>query len=133
MTIQTALLLFGLLTVVMLFIEISFTYATKGFGYGFSSNRPPADSFSPLATRIKRAYQNQIESAAYGVPVLGAAAVMGAQTPGVELAALLFVLARALFAVLYYSGIPFIRVPAFATGTVSILYIALTLLFGATA
>ncbi len=127
MTFTAALIAFGLLTMVMLMIEIFFTYATQGFGYGFSANRNTALDYSPLALRIKRAYQNQIESAAYGVPVLAAAAITGLQGSGAELAALLFVIGRVAFAGLYYSGIPFIRVPAFGMGTLSILYIAYAL------
>ena len=67
MTFVTALVLYGLLTLVLLGNEIFYTYATQGFGYGFSANRGPVER-SPLALRIQRAYQNQVESAAYGVP-----------------------------------------------------------------
>lgn len=123
MTFITALVLFALLTLIMLGNEIFYTYATQGFGYGFSANRG-AVKRSPLALRIQRAYQNQIESAAYGVPVLAAAAITGLQGEGAEMAALIFVLGRAAFAVLYYSGITFVRVPAFLMGTLSTLYIA---------
>jgi uncharacterized MAPEG superfamily protein len=128
MAFTTALVLFGLLTIIMLSLEIATTYATQGFGYGFSSNRTTATETSPLAMRIKRAYQNQVESASYAVPVLAAAAVMGLQSPGAQTAAMLLVIGRVAFAILYYSGIPFIRVPAFALGTVSTLYIAFVLL-----
>lgn len=123
MTFITALVLFALLTLVLLGNEIFFTYATQGFGYGFSANRSPVER-SPLALRIQRAYQNQIESAAYGVPVLAAAAVTGLEGSGAQTAALTFIIGRTVFAVLYYSGISFVRVPAFLMGTLSILYIA---------
>jgi len=119
----TALYLFALLTLLMLNVEIFFTYATQGFGYGFSSNRNPSAEFSPLAVRIKRAYQNQIESAAYGVPVLAAAALSDLQSPSAETAAMLFVLGRLLFALLYYTGIPMARLIGFGMGALSILYI----------
>ncbi len=123
-----ALVLFALLTIVMLFIEIQFTYLTQGFGFGFSSNRSSTTEFSPLAHRIKNAYQNQIEAAAYGVPILGVAAISGLQSGSAETAAYIFVLGRAAFAVLYYTGIPFARVPAFAAATLSIAYIGYVLL-----
>lgn len=122
MAFTTALVLFGVMTLLMLGLEICYTYATQGIGYGFSANRAVVER-SPLATRIQRAYQNQIESAAYGVPVLAAAAVLGLEGNGAEVAALVFVLGRAAFALLYYSGIPFIRVPAFLMGTLSTFYI----------
>ena len=128
MAFTTALILFGLLTLIMLGIEITTTYITQGFGYGFSSNRSAAIERPPMALRIQRAYQNQVESAAYGVPVLAAAAVIGVQSASAETAALLFVVGRAAFAVLYYSGVPFIRVPAFGLSTLSTLYIAYVIL-----
>lgn len=127
MTIITALTLFALLTIILLGTEIMFTYATQGFGYGFSANRKSIER-SPLALRIQRAYQNQVESAAYGVPVLAAAAIAGLEGTGVETAALVFIIGRAAFAVLYYTGITFIRVPAFVAGTMSTLYIAYAVL-----
>lgn len=128
MVFVTALVLFGLLTVVMLFIEINFTYLTQGFGYGFSSNRSTTTEYSPLAHRIKNAYQNQVEAAAYGVPILAAAAISGLESGSAETAAHVFVLGRAAFAVLYYTGIPFARVPAFAAAVLSIAYIGYSLL-----
>ncbi len=124
----TALVLFSILTIIMLFIEINFTYLTQGFGYGFSSNRSTTTEFSPLALRIKNAYRNQIEATAYGVPILTAAAISGLQSGNAELATHLFVLGRAAFVILYYTGIPFARVPAFAIATLSIVYIAYALL-----
>ena len=123
MTFITALVLFALLTLIMLGHEIFYTYATQGFGFGFSSNRKTVER-SPLALRIQRAYQNQVEAAAYGVPVLAAAAITGLEGSGAQTAALIFVIGRVAFAVLYYSGVPFIRVPAFLMGTLSTLYIA---------
>ncbi len=126
MSLITALILFGLLTLALLGVEIMFTYATQGFGYGFSANRGTVER-SPLALRIQRTYQNQVESAAYVVPVLATAAILGLQGNGVELAALLLISGRAAFALLYYSGVPFIRVPAFLLGTLSTLFIAYAL------
>jgi uncharacterized MAPEG superfamily protein len=62
------------------------------------------------------------------VPILAAAAFTGLQGAGPEMAALLFVLGRTAFAVLYYTGIRFIRVPAFLMSTLSTLYIAYSVL-----
>ena len=127
MTFITALVVFGIITLLMLGLEITTTYAVQGFGFGFSANRGTVES-PALALRIKRAYQNQIESAAYGVPILAAAALTNLQFGGAEFAAMLFVIGRGAFAILYYTGIPFIRVPAFVMGTLSIFYIAFGLL-----
>ena len=123
MSLITALALFGLITLILVGLEIMFTYATQGFAFGFSANRHPV-ARSALGLRLQRTYQNHVESASYGVPVLVAGALAGLQGPGVELAALFFVVGRAAFAVLYLTGIPFVRVPAFVMGTLSTLYIA---------
>lgn len=127
MSFITALALYGLLSLVLIGNEIFYTYATQGFGFGFSANRKLVEK-SPLGLRIQRTYQNHAESASYGVPVLAAGAFTGLQGAGPEMAALLFVLARAAFALLYYTGIPFIRVPAFLVSSLSTLYIAYSVL-----
>ena len=125
MTLITSLISFGLLTLAMVGFEIFFTYATQGFAFGFSSNRKPVD-LSAFATRMKRALQNQTEAASYGVPIIAAAAFAGL-TGGVETAAMLFVAGRTAFVLLYYTGITFVRVPAFLVSTLSIAYIAYVL------
>ncbi|MEM7711385.1 MAG: hypothetical protein AAF264_11690, partial [Pseudomonadota bacterium] len=76
MTLTTALVLFALVTMTAITIEIMYAYATQGFGYGFSSNRPVVER-TPLGLRIERAYRNQVESAAYIVPVLAAGIAAG--------------------------------------------------------
>jgi uncharacterized MAPEG superfamily protein len=127
MSFTTALALYGLLSLILIGNEIFYTYATQGFGFGFSANRKTVEK-SPLGLRIQRTYQNHVESASYGVPILAAGALTGLQGGGAELAALLFVIGRAAFAVLYYTGIPFIRVPAFGLSTLSSLYIVYAVL-----
>ena len=131
MTFTTALALYGLLTLILVGNEIFYTYGTQGFGFGFSANRKPVEK-SPLGLRIQRTYQNHVESAAYAVPVLAAGAFAGLQGTGPELAALLLIIGRAAFAVLYYSGIAFIRVPAFGLSTLSTLYIVYAVLTATT-
>ena len=128
MSILSALALFGLLTLVLIMIEIMYTYATQGFGFGFSSNRPQVE-LSAFGIRMKRTLQNQVESAAYIVPALTSAQIAGLHGTNVEVAALLIVCGRTAYAALYYSGIPFIRVPAFILGTLPSMYL-LAMVFG---
>ncbi len=129
MTFTTALICFALLTMILISIEIMFTYATQGFAFGFSSNRGTPE-FSALATRMKRALQNHFESTAYVVPALAVGAFLDLQGYGFELAALLAVLGRALFIPLYWTGVTFIRVPAFSLTAMSCLYILVMALIG---
>jgi uncharacterized MAPEG superfamily protein len=127
MTPIDALAAFAIITLVIIGTEIFYTYATQGFGYGFSSNCSTPE-LSPFGQRLKRTLQNHIESAAYVVPVLAGAAFLGMEGGGVALAALLIIVGRALFTLLYLSGIAFIRVPAFGLATVSSLYLAVLVL-----
>lgn len=132
MTPTLALMAFALLTMISITVEIIYTYATQGFGFGFSSNRPSVEK-SSLGLRIQRAYQNQVESAAYIVPVLGAAAIMGLNSPMVQTTALIIVAGRAAFVLLYYTGIPFIRILGFAGGSFGSLFMLYLLLTSSSA
>lgn len=124
LTMTAALLGFGAITLFALGVEIMYTYATQGIGFGFSSNRPPVD-LSPLGRRIARAYANQAEAAAYVVPVLGAAALLGVNTPAAQLAAAAIVAGRAWFVLFYYTGLPFVRLIGFLGGSMGTLVVAI--------
>ncbi|MEL7277800.1 MAG: MAPEG family protein [Pseudomonadota bacterium] len=123
MTFEFALVGFAIVTMTALTIEIMYAYASQGFGYGFSSNRPVVER-GALGLRIQRAYQNQVESAAYIVPVLVGSSLLGVAGEGSALAAAVIVLGRAAFVVLYYTGIPFIRILGFTCGSLGSLYLA---------
>jgi len=128
MTFTTALIAFGIITLLAVGLEIMFTYATQGFGYGFSSNRPMVEK-SPLGLRIQRAYQNQVESAAYIVPLLVAGRHMtGLSGANAELVTLVIIAGRAAFMLLYYTGIPFLRVFGFVGGSMGSMVLAYLLL-----
>lgn len=114
----TAIYAIGLTTILMLIIEVNYTYATQGTAFGWSANRPTVE-FSPLAQRIKNAYRNQVESTAYTVPVLIVAAISGLDSATGEMAALGIVVGRGLYGPLYYSGIPYARLVGFGLGTLS--------------
>jgi len=124
----TALFSIGIITFVLLFVEVNFTYATQGFEYGWSNNRNPDATFSPLAKRIANAYNNQVESAAYSVPIFAAAAFLGLENSGAETAALIYVIGRAIYGPLYYTGIPGARLVGFGLGSLSMIYIIYALL-----
>lgn len=121
------LVAYALLTVFLLQMDIFYTYAHYGFAFGFSSNRNPSKPRGRFGLRIQRTLQNQIESSAYAVPVLVAAALTGLQSPLAQAAAGVFLASRLAFAALYYLGVPFVRALAFAAGVASILVIAYAL------
>ncbi len=122
MSFELALIGFALVKMTALTIEIAYAYISQGFGYGFSSNRPIVER-DALGLRIQRAYQNQVESAAYIVPVLAGAAFLGVTGEGPALAAAIIVFGRAAFVLLYYTGIPFIRILGFTCGSLGSLYL----------
>lgn len=117
MPITLALVLFGALTLFALTFEVLYTYATQGFGFGFSSNRPPVER-TPFGKRVARAYINQTEAASYIVPILAAAAFVDLSSPLAQYAALAIVFGRAWFVGFYYTGLPFVRLIGFIGGTV---------------
>ncbi len=124
MSFEFALIGFALVTMTALIIEIAYAYISQGFGYGFSSNRPMVER-GAVGLRIQRAYQNQIESAGYIVPVLTGAAFLGVTGEGPALAAAIIVFGRAAFVLLYYTGIPFIRILGFTCGSLGSLYLGI--------
>lgn len=123
MTPTAALIAFGLLTMMLITIEIIYAYSTQGFAYGFSSNRPDVTR-TAFGKRVERVYKNQVEAAAYIVPVLAGAAILGLSGTGVAIASLLIILGRVAFAVLYFTGLPFLRVLGFSTTSLSTFYLA---------
>lgn len=132
MTPIAALCAYAVISIAMIGFQIMYTYATQGFGFGFSANRP-AVPLSAFGVRVGRAVQNQTESAAYIVPVLVAAQFLSLTDSTTSTLLLLIVLGRAAFAILYYTGIPFVRVPAFVCGTMPSLYLAVVMLMTAAA
>lgn len=123
----TALIAFALITMSAIMVEILYTYATQGIGFGFSSNRPAVDK-TALGLRIQRAYQNQVEAGAYIVPILMAAAMLGLTSPTAQITAAVIVAGRAAFVLLYYTGIPFIRILGFMGGSFGSLFMAFLVL-----
>ena len=106
MDFTTAILCIGLISIIMLVIEVNYTYASQGTAHGWSVNRPSVE-ISPLGQRIKNAYSNQVESISYTLPALAGGAIMDIYHAGAHTAALIIVLGRAIFGPLYYSGVPY--------------------------
>ena len=121
MDFTTAILCIGLISIIMLVIEVNYTYASQGTAYGWSANRPSVE-ISPLGQRIKNAYSNQVESISYTLPALAGGAIMDIDHADAHTAALIIVLGRAIFGPLYYSGVPYGRLVGFGMGTVGSIY-----------
>ena len=128
MNLTIALALYGVITLAVIYIDIINTYLTKGFGYGFSSNRP-VEQKAGWSLRVERVTRNQGESAAYIVPALVLGIFLDLQGSWAASAAYLIVLGRLGFIITYYAGIPFIRALFFAAsfiGAAILLVLALS-------
>ncbi len=116
MTPAIALALFGLITFATIAFEVMYGYLILGFGYGFSSKRPVIER-SGFPLRIERVYRNQVESAAYIVPAIAAAAILGLEGSLIATTCTVILIGRVGFSLAYYTGLPFLRVPFFAMGS----------------
>ena len=123
MPFETALLGIGVLTLATILFEIAYTYATQGVGFGFTANRPAVEK-SPFGKRVETIYRNQVESVTYIAPVLIAAMVTGVEGAGAMRAAMIMVVGRFAFTAIYYTGVPFLRVPPFTITALATLYLA---------
>ena len=132
MTFALAIAAFAALTFILLNIEVIYTYRTQGTHYGWSSNRDPNRTLSALGKRIKNTYSNQVESAAYIVPLLVAAALVIPDHAGAQTAAWLIVIGRLIYSALYYTGIHGARLVGFGLANVSFIYIAANILLALT-
>ena len=121
MTPLLTLIAFGILTLVVLYVDILTTYLTQGFGFGFSSNRPVIEKVG-FQLRSQRSLQNQVESAAYIVPALLVALLPGGLDSTsilVSYCCLGIVVGRIGFIGSYYFGIPFVRAVFFGLAFVA--------------
>lgn len=122
MSALTGLFAFAALSIVLVSFSVLYTYASLGFGYGFSANRPEVAK-SAFYQRLNRTYMNHVENAALAVPLLAGIALLGLDSPEIRTGVLLLILARIGFAVGYLSGIPYARLPFFAVGSLTSLYL----------
>ena len=118
---------------VLVFFEALYTYYYYGFAYGFSSNRDKtAKPRTKFGLRVERTLQNQLESGALAIPVLGAAAISGLESSAALTAGIIYVLMRVAFVALYYAGVPMIRGAVWTVGNLSLLYIVYILVASGT-
>jgi uncharacterized MAPEG superfamily protein len=108
---------------------VLYTYASLGFRYGFSANRPEVEK-SAFYRRVDRSYMNHVENAALVVPLLAGIALLGLDSPEIRTGVLVLIVARIGFVLGYMSGIPYARLPFFMVGSLAslyLMYLAMTL------
>jgi uncharacterized MAPEG superfamily protein len=118
----TGLFVFAAMSFVLVSFAVLYTYASLGFGYGFSANRPQVEK-SAFYRRVDRSYMNHVENAALVVPLLGVIALLGLDSPEIRTGVLVLICARIGFVIGYMSGIPYARLPFFMAGSLTSLYL----------
>lgn len=99
---------------------------THGFKWGLGPRDDPRKP-TALLGRMKRIVANHVEAMAVFVPLILVAYFADISTPLTQWGAILFVAARAAFAVIYAMGIPVLRSAAWSVGFTGIVMIGFEL------
>ena len=121
--------LFGVSAILLVLITIQggLVPATHGIKWGLGPRDEPRDP-SVMQGRLKRIVANHLEGMAMFAPLVLIAHVIGVSTPITVAGALIFVFARAAFAVIYIMGVPVLRSAAWGVGLLGIMMIGFELL-----
>ena len=93
-----------------------------------AANRESMAEYKGWAGRAQRAHRNMLESMVLFVPLVLIAVVAGKTNATTLLGAQIFVLARLVYALIYYAGIPWLRTGVWFVSVVGLAMIALQLL-----
>ena len=93
-----------------------------------AANRENMAEYQGWAGRAQRAHRNMLESMVLFVPLVLIAVVAGKTNATTLLGAQIFVLARLVYALVYYAGIPWLRTGVWFVSEVGLAMIALQLL-----
>lgn len=97
-------------------MQAMLTGLNQGGRYGLGSRDEPPSNFTKLQGRVERTVRNHLEAMALFVPLVLIIAVESLSSPITQKGAVLFVAARAVFALLYALGIPYIRTIVWVVG-----------------
>ena len=118
-------------TAVVLFFSVGFqgmlTPLNQGFGWGLGARDETRD-FSVLQGRMRRVIANHIEGIMIFVPLIVVAHLAGVSTGMTQTGAVLFVLSRIAYTVVYALGLPYVRTVIWTVGTVGLIMIAVDVL-----
>jgi len=118
-------------SVVILFIVISVQASAgilnNGLGWGFGARDTSKDD-TVLQSRAKRTVANQIESMMLFVPLALVAHMKGIDDPMLMKGAWVYIIARAVYPLTYWTGMPYIRTLVWFVGIIGTAMVGLTLL-----
>jgi uncharacterized MAPEG superfamily protein len=101
---------------------------TAGLGGALGNPQDNEAAASAWAVRMKAAHYNTVENMVVFGPLAVAVVVSGLANEATATAAMLFVLSRIAYIVIYTLGIPGLRTLAFLVGWLATVYLALVLL-----
>jgi len=116
--------LFGVAAIllVLLFLQGGLQPLTHGFKWGLGPRDEPRDA-SVLQGRVSRIIDNHLEGMAMFAPLVLIAHLAEISTPLAEAGAVIYVGARAAFAVIYFMGVPVLRSLAWGVSLAGLLTI----------
>ncbi|GGA21850.1 MAPEG family protein [Neptunicoccus cionae] len=121
------LALYGLLVILTIVVQASFGAAQLGLPY-LATARDEGRELSGMGARVERSLNNSVVALALFAPAVLILAVSGATTASTLLAAQVFLIARILYAPIYWFGIPWVRTLVWAIGFLSTIYLYLAAL-----
>ena len=93
-----------------------------------AANREKMVEFKGWAGRAQRAHRNMLENMLLFVPLVLIAVVAGKTNATTLMGAQIFVLARLVYALVYFAGVPWLRTGVWLVSVVGLVMIALQLL-----
>lgn len=120
--------LYSLIAIALLLLVLAFAstalYGKQVGNPALMGNRENIATPTGAARRAQRAHQNLLENAVPFAVVVLVAQVIGVSSPIIQAAAAVFVVARAVHAVVYIAGIPGVRTFAWLAGVAATIVIA---------
>ena len=118
------LALYGLLVILILVVQALFGAAQLGLPY-LATARDEGRELSGMGARVERSLNNSIVALALFAPAVLILTTTSATTANSLLAAQIFLIARVIYAPLYWFGIPWLRTEAWAAGFLATIYLYL--------
>lgn len=118
------LALYGLLVILILVVQALFGAAQLGLPY-LATARDEGRELSGMGARVERSLNNSIVALALFAPAVLILTTTSATTANSLLAAQIFLIARVIYAPLYWFAIPWLRTVAWAAGFIATIYLYL--------
>lgn len=116
------LALYGIVLIVILFVQVTLALPQLGLGY-LAAARDEGRQTHGMAARAERCLTNSVVAMVLFAPAVLILAVRDGFTANTLLAAQAFLIARILYAPVYWFGIPWLRTAIWMVGLLATLYL----------